>query len=345
MSEQWDELSLSELIRVQQELERTLYRRFAVERALMFTDVVGSAAFFRKHGDSVGHGLQRRHLAALNRVLESNQGKLVDTAGDGGFSWFTTPLAAISAAIELQKLIAKENLGVAHGRELVVRVGIHFGQVLQDDEVVTGDAVNLCARVTQRAGEGEVVLTRDVFFELRNNQRLLCRPLEAAVLKGFAEPVEVYALNWRDQRMFPDRVRIEETGEVYELDPAKELITFGRLSSQGGQQANDIVLRLPDESQTKMISRWHFQLERREAGYLLRPVSPATIEVDGTLIPMSAEAPVFPGVSVRVSRVMTLKFLGPEQGAGDAVVDDQDFDETVVITKEQLAGVPLRDAE
>ena len=41
---EWEKLSLSELILVQQDLEKTLFRRFAVQRALLCTDVVGSAA-------------------------------------------------------------------------------------------------------------------------------------------------------------------------------------------------------------------------------------------------------------------------------------------------------------
>ena len=295
----------------------------------MFTDVVSSAAYFRKHGDASGHALQRRHLSVLGRVLRAHGGTLVDTAGDGGFSWFPTAEAAVRAAMEMEALIAEENRGVAREHELVIRVGIHFGQVLQDEEVVTGDSVNLCARVIHRAEEGEVVVTREVFYRLPNRQRLLCRPMEPQALKGFADPVEVYRLDWRDRQTFPDRVRIEETGEVHELDQNKALITFGRLRLQSGQPANDIVLRLPDETQSKMISRWHFQLERRETGYWLRRLSLAALEVDGRLIAMNDEVPVCPGTTVRVSNVITLKFLGFSQPAGPEG-DDQDSGETVV---------------
>jgi len=342
MGDRWETLSLSELIRVQQELERTLHRRFAVDRALMFTDVVGSVSFFRKHGDATGHGIQQRHLVALSQVLEANRGKLVDTAGDGGFSWFATPLDGVNAAIELQKLVTEENLVVAREHELLLRIGIHFGQVLQDEKVVTGDSVNLCARLMEHASPGEIVLTRSVFFQLANNHRLLCRPLKAARLKGFADPVDLYRLDWRGQRMFPDRVRIEETDEVYPLDPNKALVTFGRLRRQDGQPANDIVLRLPDESQTKMISRWHFQLERKDVGYLLRPVSPAPTEVNGQAISMNTEAPVLPGSRVRLSNVMTLHFLGPAQVDDELVGDGQDSGDTTILMPEQLAHVQAR---
>ncbi len=339
MSDRWDKFSMRELIGIHQELERTLHRRFAVDRALVFTDVVGSVAFFRKHGDAIGHGLQQRHLVALKQALKSHRGQLVDTAGDGGFSWFATPLAAVSAAIELQRIVIQENQGVAREHELVLRIGIHFGQVLQDDNVVTGDSVNLCARLVEHAAAGEVVLTRDVFFQLANDLRLLCHPLEPALLKGFVDPVGLYRLDWRGQPTFPDRVRIEETEQVYKLDPNKELITFGRLRTQGGQPANDIVLRLPDDSQTKMISRWHFQLERGDAGYLLRPVSPAATEVNGEPIPMNTEAPVFPGACVRLSKVLTLRFLGPGRENDDSEADHHDSDDTLIVTAEELAEV------
>ncbi len=73
-------------------------------------------------------------------------------------------------------------------------------------------------------------------------------------------------VDWLDQKAFPERVVIEETGQVFELDQAKDLITFGRMSDQSGQRAHNIVLRLSDEAKSKMISRYHFQLERKPAG-------------------------------------------------------------------------------
>ena len=56
----------------------------------------------------------------------------------------------------------------ARGRQhqLQVRVGMHWGPVLSDGEAVSGDAVNLCARVAASAEPGEIRLTREVFLEL-----------------------------------------------------------------------------------------------------------------------------------------------------------------------------------
>ena len=264
-----ERLSLSEMIQLQQELAQAVKRRCETELALMFTDVVGSTEYFQKFGDDVGRGLQQRHLGLVNRVLGEFEGTLVDTAGDGAFSFFPTAEHAASAAIKLQKLIVLDNHAVGRGHELSVRAGIHFGPVLKDGEMVSGDAVNLCARVAALGAKSQIIVTRMAFWELANDSRLRCQPRETAMLKGISEPVEVMLLDWRDDTAFPERVYIEETDETVELDQELELITFGRLRKQGGRKANDIVLRLPEDDQSKMISRWHFQLKRHPDGYRL----------------------------------------------------------------------------
>ena len=121
--------------------------------------------------------------------MEAHGGHLVDTAGDGSFNWFPSAIAAVTAACDLQKLIAAENPSVPKEHELAVRSAVHYDQVLQDENVVTGDAVNLCARVAEKASGGEVLITGDVFYQLPNNQRILCGPPNALTLKGFSDPV------------------------------------------------------------------------------------------------------------------------------------------------------------
>jgi hypothetical protein len=74
------------------------------------------------------------------------------------------------------------------------------------------------------------------------------------------------------------------------------------------------VLTHPDGEAQLAISRWHFELRRTRRGHLLRRVSSQLIEIDGKVIEPGEEAPVRPGTTVRLAQVMTLRFLGNEQG-------------------------------
>src|SRR5437764_1499886 len=79
---------------------------------------------------------------------------------------------------------------------------------------VTGEAVNLAARVAGSADLGEIRLTKEAFRELGGVvHRLGCRSLGQVALKGVSRTVELLALDWRDRTRVPDSVRVRETGE------------------------------------------------------------------------------------------------------------------------------------
>lgn len=302
-----DSLTLTEIIQLQTLLSQTLQRRFERQLALVFTDVAGSTQYFARFGDEAGRRLVQRHIDLLSAVLPRNQGRIVDTAGDGAFTCFPTVELARQAMVELQQAIMRENLLFSREQQLVVRCGLHYGNVLTDGTLVTGDAVNLCSRVAGTAQGGEMRLTRAAFQELLPNHRLRCRDMKMVEMKGISRPVEVLAFEWRDTSGFPTMVTLVETGLEFRL-PDQDVISFGRLREIKGMPANDVILELPEAQQSLQISRWHFELRRRPEGFLLRPVSDQTTEVDGAIVTKGQEVPLRAGSTVRVARLLSLQF-------------------------------------
>lgn len=305
-----ESLTLTEIIQLQTLLSQTLQRRFEQKRALAFTDVAGSTEYFARFGDEAGRRLVQRHIDLLHKILPSSGGRIVDTAGDGAFTCFPEADAARYAMVELQKEIMQENLGYSREQQLSVRCGIHFGPVLTDGTIVTGDAVNLCARVTSTASGGEIRVTRAAFQELAPIFRLRCRDVRTLELKGIGRPVEVMTVDWRDAADVPTSVVVLETQQEFPL-PDQDLISFGRLRELKGMPANDIVIEHPDPNLALKISRWQFELRRRPDGFVLRSVSEQVTEVDGLLVPKGQEVPLRAGMKVRLARLMTLEFRTP----------------------------------
>ncbi len=317
-------LSMTEIIRLQTLLSTALVRRFERPLALAFSDVVGSTPYFARFGDEAGRRLQQRHIDLVQQSIGSNEGRVVDTAGDGAFLCFPSVNKALPAMVALLRLISEENVSRSRDHQLAVRIGIHHGSVLTDGVQVTGDAVNFCSRVTTSACPGEIRLSKDAFFACTETEyRLKCRPLGPVQLKGIDRPSELLLLEWRDYSVFPAFVRFD-TGERVPL-PEQDIISFGRLREKDGFQANDIVLQCADEKQTLQISRWHFELRRRPEGFLLMALSDSATQVNGQPVAKGGGRPIRPGDSVRVGNALTLHFLASEQqsagkGGGETIV-------------------------
>lgn len=318
-------LTMTEIIRLQNQLQQELTRRFERQMLLVFSDIVGSTPYFARFGDAAGRQMQQLHFDLLGQCFAASQGRIVDTAGDGAFCAFPNAEAAVTGLIALQLQMARENAARGRQHQLQLRIGLHWGPVLSDGVAVSGDAVNLCARVASAAEPGEIRLTREVFQELGRAHRLNCRALGSQLLKGVAQPVEMLAFDWRDQSMFPRRLRIEETREEVML-PQQDIVTFGRLAEHDGVRANDVVLGHPDPDSARQISRWHFELRRAADGLRLRALSDSSTAVDGVTVRRGVDVPVGSGSRIRVADVLSLSLIGPQR-----VAPEDDGESTMMV--------------
>ena len=308
MALDFESFSLTEIIRLQNQLSAFLARRFEKTHALAFSDVTGSTAYFARFGNEAGRRLQQRHVDLILKSLEGSGGRIVDTAGDGVFLCFLHVQAAIETLIRFQSLRLLDNLHVPQEHQLTTRIGIHCGPVLTDGVIVTGDPVNLCAKLATTARPGEIRLTKHAFLELTVQQRLRCRPLPPETITGVQDPIDVFTFVWEDPGRFPSTVVIEETGERIEL-PLQAIITFGRLRELNGTKANDVVLTHKNSSLAQQISRWHFEVRRAPEGLRIRSVSTQHTEVNGKPLTKGEEASLSGGTVVRLSHVMSLRFV------------------------------------
>ena len=323
-----DELSMTEVIRLQTMLSTALVRRFERAVTLVFSDVVGSTSFFSRFGDNAGRQLLQRHLDLLQQSIGAAGGRIVDTAGDGAFLCFPSADDAMTAILDLLGQVSIENTRRARVQPLEIRVGIHHGLALTDGTQVSGDAVNFCARLTESAEAGEIRLSKEAFLALtKTSHRLKCRTLPPTVLEGIDRPADLMVVDWRDRAAWLSTVRLD-TGEVIPL-PDRDVVTFGRLQAQPGMPGNDIVLQCSDEFQKLQISRWHFELRRENIGWSIRSVTAAPTKVNGRDLAKGDECPIRPGDQVRVGNVLSLTFEAPP-----APADRVDPSQTVILPEE-----------
>lgn len=308
------QLSMTQIIRYQAMLQQELTRRFEKQLVLAFSDIVGSTPYFARFGDAAGRQLQQLHFDLLMQGITPHGGRVVDTAGDGAFIVFDNASAAVQGVVAVQRAVSQANLARSRPHQLQLRLGLHWGPVLTDGTAVSGDSVNLCARVASSSEVGEIRLTRELFHELGSAARVLCQPVGQVELKGVSRAVEVLRLEWRDRSQFPTQLRLEPSGEVIDL-PAQDIISFGRLREHEGSPANDVVLTHPDPQLARHISRWHFELRRGPQGYCLRSLSDTVTEVNGAPAPKGQDVPVKPGARIQLAGALALVLLPPSSVA------------------------------
>ena len=161
---------------------------------VLFCDLVGSTALGESTDPEALRGRMRRYFEDLRIILERHGGTVEKFVGDAVMAVFGIPvsheddaLRAVRAASEMKAAIA------THGLE--ARIGINTGEVVvggDSETLVTGDAVNVAARLEQAAASGEALIGAETRLLVRD--AVLVEAVEPLVLKGKSEPVEAYRL-------------------------------------------------------------------------------------------------------------------------------------------------------
>jgi class 3 adenylate cyclase len=311
MSMDFESLTLREIIRLQNQLSTCLARRFEKRLAIIFSDIVGSTAYFQRYGNQAGRQIHQQHLDLLTANLEGSDGRIVDTAGDGALLAFPRIEDATEFSIRLHRARWHAQRSTLPEHRWQARTCIHWGPTLTDGTTVAGDTVNLCAKLVATARAEEILLTAQAVAELPKQSRTACQPLEPTQLAGLPGTFEVFQLHWRDPREIPRYLVILETGRRIAI-PDKAVISCGRFSDQTSGNSNDIVLALPDPLLSQRISRWHFELRCEADQLFLRAVSDKPTVVNGINLRKGEQAAVGSGARVHVSEVMTVTFEAEE---------------------------------
>jgi hypothetical protein len=300
-----DRLDLPALLEVQGQVRGALASRFELQQALVSVELAD--VDFRAHVSE--SGARGRCRCFLDEASAPHGGRIFATQGDGLRVCYPSSKAALRAVLSFIDAVTDHNYHCAREDQIVVSIGLHWGTVLTNGKLVTGPAVYAVARIAEVAGSSQLLLSQHALHRIPKVTQALCIP----VAESIGDELELYLLQWGDERGLARKVRIEESGEQLAL-PSQDIIAFGRLDALAdGTRANDIVLTHPDRDAQLAISRWHFELRRTRRGHMLRAVSSQRTEVDGRTIGAGEEATVRPGSTVRLAQVMTLQFLGDEQ--------------------------------
>lgn len=188
---------------MRQDLDRRLV-------AVAFTDMVGYTTLIQAD-ERQAVDRRDRYWRAVDRHHQAFGGTIVQRLGDGSMSMFPSALAAVQAAVEIQRELAVD--------DVPVRIGIHVGEVTVEPERLTGEAVNIASRIESFAVPGGVMLSDTAYDHLGNRTDVAVVSLGRFRLKNVGRPLELFAVA-DDGIVVPDPRALEGKGERFASLPS-----------------------------------------------------------------------------------------------------------------------------
>jgi len=159
--------------------------------AILYADV---ADYSRLTGeDEVG---THRQLAAgldlIAKRVEEAGGRVVHYAGDAVLADFGSVVAAVGAAVGIQRALADHARDIADEKRLRFRIGVNLGEVIVDRDEIYGDGVNVAARLESLAEPGGICVSGTVFEQVKGKLDIGFLDLGPQSVKNIVSPVRAY---------------------------------------------------------------------------------------------------------------------------------------------------------
>ena len=197
-------------------------------------------------------------------------GTVIKTIGDEVMSTFPTVEEAMGAAVMMQKRISADNK--QEGRIPVsIRIGCHFGPVVQEQNDIFGAAVHTANRMTSQAKARQIIISGGTVEKMSPELRKQTRQIDVATVRGKIDEVALYELLWNPEEatsMLPtiewensarkaSKLQLSFRDQSLEISDRRKSVIMGRAED------NDLVIK------GNLISRIHAKIEMRRGKFML----------------------------------------------------------------------------
>jgi len=235
-----------------------------LEVAILFADVVGSTQLYEKFGDTKASETVAICLDIMKDATFQFNGTVIKTIGDEVMSTFETADEAMGAAVMMQTRISVEGRK-KDGIPVSIRIGCHYGPVVEEQNDIFGAAVHTANRMTSQAKSSQIVISGFTVEQMSPELRNQTRQIDLATVRGRMDEVALFELVWQ-----PD----EATSMLPMMDwqnkerkASKLLLNFKdstvEVSDRKKADDNDLVVK------GNLISRIHAKIEMRRGEFLI----------------------------------------------------------------------------
>src|SRR5438477_4358302 len=162
----------------------TQTRQLAV---IIFTDIVGYTALMG-NDEKKAFELLNKNRQIQKPIIEQHNGRWIKELGDGVMASFNSASDAVNAAMKIQEACNAT-------RNFQLKIGIHLGEVVFENDDVYGDGVNIASRIETLGVGSSVLLSKSIRDQVKNNTEFQISSLGSFEFKNVGEAVEVFAIS------------------------------------------------------------------------------------------------------------------------------------------------------
>ncbi|MGD9133941.1 MAG: adenylate/guanylate cyclase domain-containing protein [Desulfobacterales bacterium] len=159
--------------------------------AILSADVVGYSRLMEDNEEATIQTLNT-YRNSMSTLVEQHGGRVVDMTGDNLMAEFSSVVDAVKCAVETQKEISERNADLPENRQMLFRIGVNLGDIVEEEDRIYGDGVNIAARLEGMAEGGGICISGTTYDHLKNKLELGYEYLGEHTVKNIAEPVCVY---------------------------------------------------------------------------------------------------------------------------------------------------------
>ncbi|NKB54559.1 MAG: hypothetical protein GKR97_20540 [Rhizobiaceae bacterium] len=153
--------------------------------AILVADIVGYSKLMGEDQSTTLEALRQFRKARFLPCVTDHRGEVIKSLGDGWIVEFPSISDSVDCAIAVMENLADQN-------NIQLRIGIHIGEVVIDQDDIFGDGVNVAARLESRAEPGQVLISDVAYNSLDGKSKRLFGGGEHHDLKNIERPVGVW---------------------------------------------------------------------------------------------------------------------------------------------------------
>ena len=159
----------------------------------MFTDIAGYSKIMSTN-EKIGLELLDSQSKLVLPIIKNFNGKVLKKMGDAFFVDFSSSINAIECSVKIQKALKDYNFSKDSEKKLLLRIGLHIGDVFIKEDDLFGEGINVAARLEPLAEPGGICMSQAFYDSVKVKSDFSAVRVGDVALKNILSKYTIYKI-------------------------------------------------------------------------------------------------------------------------------------------------------